>query len=86
VVNIINVLSLRNFVGEICYGEARNGLTAKGLVQRAVCKITALTPQKMQCEFENYYPAGTLNISEAATSPSRWDLVCKRRESGGQRW
>jgi len=34
--------------------------------------MAALTPQKRQCELENYYPAASL--MEAATSQSRWAL------------
>jgi len=34
--NVIIVLSLRDFAGEIFIGEAHNGLVTKGLVQLAV--------------------------------------------------
>ena len=40
--------------------------------------MAAVVPQKRQCKFENLYPAGS--SVEAATTPSRWDVVCKRRQ------
>ena len=36
--------------------------------------MAALTPQKVQCEFGSYYPAGT--FVEAATAPSRRHVGC----------
>jgi len=36
--------------------------------------MAALAPQQRQCELGSYYPAGTL--VEAATAPSRWDVMC----------
>ena len=38
--------------------------------------MAAVTPQKMQYEFGSYYPAGS--SVEAATAPSRWDVIGKR--------
>jgi len=35
----------------------------------------AVTPQKRQCGNERLYPAGS--VVEAATTPSRLDVVCK---------
>ena len=35
--------------------------------------MAAVTPQKRQCKFESLYPAGS--VVEAATTPSRWDVV-----------
>jgi hypothetical protein len=35
--------------------------------------MAAVAPRKRQCELGSYYPAGTL--VEAATAPSRWDVV-----------
>ena len=37
--------------------------------------MAAVVPQKRQYEFDNLYPAGSL--VGAATTPSRWDVVCK---------
>jgi len=39
-------------------------------------KIAAVLPQKRQCEFGSYYPAGAL--VEAAASPSRQHVSGKR--------
>ena len=39
--------------------------------------MAAVAPQKRQCKFEREYPAGSL--VEAATTPSRWDVI-------GNRW
>ena len=39
--------------------------------------MAALAPQKRQCEFETLYPAGS--SVEAATTPSRWDVIGKSR-------
>ena len=41
--------------------------------------MAAVTPQKRQCKFESLYPAGSL--VEAATTPSRWDVVCNPGDS-----
>ena len=38
--------------------------------------MAAVAPQKRQCEFGSLYPAGS--VVEAATTPSRWDVMCKR--------
>ena len=38
--------------------------------------MAAVVPQKRQCKFEREYPAGS--SVEAATTPSRWDVTCKR--------
>ena len=38
--------------------------------------MAAVATQKWQCEFETLYPAGS--FVEAATTPSRWDVVRKR--------
>jgi len=46
------------------------------------CEMAAVTPQTILWEIERYYPAAT--VVEAATSQSRWDVRCKRRERGGQ--
>ena len=35
--------------------------------------MAAVAPQKRQCKFETLYPAGS--VVEAATTPSRWDVV-----------
>ena len=43
--------------------------------------MAAVAPQKWQCEFETLYPAGSL--VEAATTPSRWDVV---GNAGETRW
>ena len=42
--------------------------------------MAAVVPQKRQCKFGSLYPAGSL--VEAATTPSRWDVVGKPRECG----
>ena len=42
------------------------------------CEMAAVTPQTILCEIERYYPAGT--FVEAATSQSRFDVVCNQRE------
>ena len=47
------------------------------------CEMAAVTPQTILWEFQRYYPAGSL--VEAATSQSRWDVKCKRRERRQQR-
>jgi len=39
--------------------------------------MAAVVPQKRQCEFEALYPAAT--VVEAATTPSRWDVICQTR-------
>ena len=41
--------------------------------------MAAVAPQKRQCKFGSLYPAGA--VVEAATTPSRWDVVCKPSES-----
>jgi len=38
--------------------------------------MAAVAPQTRQCKFGSLYPAGSL--VEAATTPSRWDVICKR--------
>ena len=38
--------------------------------------MAAVAPQKVQCKFERLYPAGS--VVGAATTPSRWDVVCNR--------
>ena len=40
------------------------------------CEMAAVTPQTILCEIERYYPAAS--AVEAATTPSRWDVVCKQ--------
>jgi hypothetical protein len=40
--------------------------------------MAALAPQKRQCELGSYYSARS--VVEAATAPSRWDVVGKPRE------
>ena len=42
----------------------------------------AVAPLKRQCEIERLYPAGSL--VEAATTPSRWDVVCNARATEQQ--
>jgi len=44
--------------------------------------MAAVAPQTILCGNERLYPAGS--VVEAATTPSRWDVVCKRRERGRQ--
>jgi hypothetical protein len=44
----------------------------------AVWRNGGSSPQKMRCEFESFPPAGS--SVEAATTPSRWDVVGKPRE------
>ena len=39
--------------------------------------MAAVTPQKRQCKFERFYPAGS--FVETATTPSHWDI-------GGNVW
>jgi len=39
--------------------------------------MAAVAPQKRQCKFGSLYPAGSL--VGAATTPSRWDVVCHFR-------
>ena len=39
--------------------------------------MAAVIPQKQQCKFESLYPAGS--SVEAATTPSRWDVVGNAR-------
>jgi len=39
--------------------------------------MAAVTPQKRQWKFASEYPAGSL--VEAATTPSRWDVIAKFR-------
>jgi len=36
--------------------------------------MAAVAPQKRQCKFGSLYPAG--NLVGAATTLSRWDVVC----------
>ena len=36
--------------------------------------MAAVAPRKRQCEFESLYPAGS--VVGAATTPSRWDVIC----------
>ena len=43
--------------------------------------MAAVSPQKRQCGFESLYPAES--SVGAATTPSRWDVICKRAEA---RW
>jgi len=38
--------------------------------------MAAVAPRTILCGNERLYPAGSL--VEAATTPSRWDVVCKR--------
>ena len=38
--------------------------------------MAAVVTQKRQCKFESLSPAGS--FVEAATTPSRWDVRCKR--------
>jgi len=38
--------------------------------------MAAVSPQTILCEIARYYPAGS--SVEAATSPSRWDVVRQR--------
>ena len=39
--------------------------------------MAAVTPRRRQCEIERLYPAGS--SVGAATTPSRWDIMCKRQ-------
>ena len=41
--------------------------------------MAAVAPQKRQYKFGSLYPAGS--VVEAATTPSRWDVVRKQRNS-----
>jgi len=41
--------------------------------------MAAVTPQTILCKLERYYPAAS--SVEAATAPSRWDVVCNLGES-----
>jgi len=41
------------------------------------CEMAAVTPQTILWGIESLSPAGT--FVEAATSQSRWDVICKRR-------
>jgi hypothetical protein len=41
--------------------------------------MAAVTPQTILCEIERYYPAGS--SVEAATAPSRWDVICHLGDS-----
>ena len=43
--------------------------------------MAAVTPRTRQCGFETLYPAGS--VVGAATTPSRWDVICKW---GTARW
>ena len=45
--------------------------------------MAAGSPQKRQCGFESLYPAG--KVVEAATTPSRWDVVCNGGGSAAAR-
>jgi hypothetical protein len=45
------------------------------------CVIAAVTPQIMQCKFENFYPAGS--SVEAATTQSRHCVVCNGCAAAG---
>ena len=38
------------------------------------CEMAAVTPQTILWEIERYYPAAS--VVEAATSQSRWDVIC----------
>ena len=42
--------------------------------------MAAVAPQTRQCKFAREYPAASL--VGAATTPSRWDVGCKRRKRG----
>ena len=46
------------------------------------CVMAAVTPHKRKCVNEIEYPATT--VVEAATTQSRWDVICKPRKRGGQ--
>ena len=50
--------------------------------QRAVWRNGGSSPQKRQCKFETLYPAGSL--VEAATTPSRLDVVRHPAETTAQ--
>ena len=39
--------------------------------------MAAVLPQTRQCKFESLYPAESL--VKAATTPSRWDVMCNAR-------
>jgi len=41
--------------------------------------MAAVIPQTILWEFARYYPAGS--SVEAATAPSRWDVVCNVRSA-----
>jgi len=41
-----------------------------------LCEMAAVPPQTILCEIARLSPAGS--IVEAATSQSRWDVICKR--------
>ncbi|MCL1849809.1 MAG: hypothetical protein FWF70_00100 [Bacteroidetes bacterium] len=45
--------------------------------QRAVWRNGGSNPQTILCEIERYYPVRS--SVEAATAPSRWDVVCNPR-------
>ena len=42
--------------------------------------MAAVPPRTILCGKESLYPAG--NSVGAATTPSRWDVVCKRQKRG----
>ena len=51
----------------------------KPFAQRAVWRNGGSSPQTILCKIARYYPAGS--SVEAATAPSRWDVVCNFADS-----
>ena len=52
-------------------------------LQRAVWRNGGSSPQTILCGNERLYPAGS--IVEAATTPSRWDVMRQRAERQWER-
>jgi len=69
------------------FDNGRQKRNINGLCQKIKCAaangrfgaMAAVAPQKRQCKFETLDPAASL--VEAATTPSRWDVVGKRGDS-----
>jgi len=71
--NVRIVLYLQCFVADIFADSICNYLSTKGLVQRAVWQDSGISPAETAVRIWKLLPRR--NVSEAATSPSRWDVV-----------
>jgi hypothetical protein len=60
----------------------KNEISSKPSSQHTVWRNGGSIPQTILCKFGRYYPAES--SVEAATAPSRWDVICKRRTAQQQ--